>query len=73
MCCQVHPFLGMFRELKGTRMQIGGQEQLQTKDDSGNDKKQQQQSRNREQISILHQDTIKQTKLALGTPHINRN
>jgi hypothetical protein len=25
----------MFRELKGTRMQIGGQEQLQTKDDSG--------------------------------------
>jgi hypothetical protein len=34
---------------------------------------QQQQSRNREQRSILHQDTIKQTKLALGTPHINPN
>jgi hypothetical protein len=64
----------MFRELKGTRMQIGGQQQLQTKDDSGKNKKQQQQqSRNREQRSILHQDTIKQTKLALGTPHINPN
>jgi hypothetical protein len=65
----------MFRDLKGTRMQIGGQEQLQTKDDSGKNKKQQQQqhSRNREQRSILHQDTIKQTKLALGTPHINPN
>jgi hypothetical protein len=36
-------------------------------------KKQQQQSRNREQRSILHQDTIKQKKLALGTPHINPN
>ncbi len=58
-------------------MQIGGQQQLQTKDDSGKNKKQQQQqqqqSRNREQRSILHQDTIKQTKLALGTPHINPN
>jgi hypothetical protein len=64
----------MFRELKGTRMQIGGQQQLQTKDDSGKNKKQQQQqTRNREQRSILHQDTIKQTKLALGTPHINPN
>jgi hypothetical protein len=29
----------MFRELKGTRMQIGGQEQLQTNDDSGKNKK----------------------------------
>jgi hypothetical protein len=56
----------MFRELKGTRMQIGGQEQLQTKKGSGKNKtqQQQQQARDREQRSILHQDTIKQNKIS---------